>query len=578
MIHKPAPLTIIRLKYLCFLGLFLAASLVWGDQLQPASQVLYTGDYHGTGIYKITPDGTSSVFYSGEGAGGGLGFDLNGNLYTAHGGTIDKVTPDGKGSTFATGIKSAFGLAVDSLGNVYCTEYQDKIGTVCKFAPDGTKSIVDSGLTWPYGMSSDSNGNVYLATLGTHFWRFDQAGKKTDMGPLAGWGRTAIMDLQGSFYTLGFNLTKVSQGQSVGMFAPGIDFEHAVGLAVDNQGNLYQSNCAERGEKEGLIYKYTADGRRSVFCHLPCQQPFWLAFYPPTITPSADNKDASDQVPARAPSTSPPAAPGSKLNAKDGAEVVMVPAGEVTMGADSLTDAEARKVVNTPKHTVNLDGYWIYKYDVTVAQYRKFCADTGQAMPQAPPWGWREDNPIVNVNWDNASKYAKWAGASLPTEAQWEKAARGMDGRNFPWGNDWAPERCVHSNVKWGDQKSTEAVGSRPDGASPYGVMDMVGNVWNWCNDWYADDYYQTSPAKNPTGAPWWIDVPASKDSAGKEIPATKHWSLLRVVRGGAWTLCDPKDFRTTNRDWASSPAYEGNDVGFRCVLPEQAIDASVNK
>ena len=99
-------------------------------------------------------------------------------------------------------------------------------------------------------------------------------------------------------------------------------------------------------------------------------------------------------------------------------------------------------------------------------------------------------------------------------------------------------------------------MGSHTNGVSPYGVMDMAGNVWNWCSDWFAEDYYKTSPASNPTGALGYVDTPKGR-----------NWSLFRTVRGGAWCLCDPKDFRTTNRDWASYPDYKGNDVGFRCVL-----------
>ena len=539
-----------------------SASLPSNTPSQPGPQTLYTGDFGGRGIFKIAPDGTSRVFYQGEGSGGGLAFDKSGNLYTVHGAKIAKVTPDGKNTTFASGFKNALGLTVDSLGNVYCTEYQNKTGAVYKFTPAGTKSTVESGLTWPYSLSSDANGNIYLSVLGHDVTKYTQTGEKRCMGPLCGWGRNAILDSQGSFYTLGFNITKVANGQSIGMFAPGIDFNHAVGLALDNSGNLYQSNCGETGEentikKEGIIFKYTQDGKRAIFSRPACAQPFWLAFYPPTIVPSPLNNASTD----RAPTPPPPAklhppAPGSHVNAKDGAEMVLVPAGEFMMGADPAADSEERKAVNAPKHSVTLEKYWIYKYDVTVAQYRKFCSETGRAMPAEPSWGWRDDHPIVNVSWEDADKYVKWAGASLPTEAQWEKAARGTDGHAFPWGNEWDPKRCVHSNKVWGDKKATEAVGSHTNGVSPYGVMDMAGNVWNWCSDWFAEDYYKTSPASNPTGALGYVDTPKGR-----------NWSLFRTVRGGAWCLCDPKDFRTTNRDWASYPDYKGNDVGFRCVL-----------
>ena len=167
------------------------------------------------------------------------------------------------------------------------------------------------------------------------------------------------------------------------------------------------------------------------------------------------------------------------INPKDGAEMVWVPAGEFLMGS---TDDEGVRD-ERPQRKVYLDGYWMYKTEVTVAQYRKFCEATNREMPEAPEWGWKEDHPVVNVSWHDAVDYAKWAGASLPTEAQWEKAARGTDGRVFPWGNEWDAGACANS-VSW-SLKGTKPVGSCPAGASPYGCVDMAGNAWEWCADWY---------------------------------------------------------------------------------------------
>ena len=133
-------------------------------------------------------------------------------------------------------------------------------------------------------------------------------------------------------------------------------------------------------------------------------------------------------------------------------------------------------------------------------------------MPEVPAWGWIDTHP-VNVSWNDAKAYAKWAGVTLPTEAQWEKAARGTDGRVYPWGNDWDAAKCNNS-VGANHPGKTSPVGSFPAGASPYGCLDMAGNVWQWCADWYGADYYTTSPAKNPTG------------------PAT---GTVRVLRGGSW-------------------------------------------
>ena len=226
------------------------------------------------------------------------------------------------------------------------------------------------------------------------------------------------------------------------------------------------------------------------------------------------------------------------VNLKDGAELVLIPAGEFTMGSAHGVGGPDEH----PAHKVYLDSYSIYKNDVTVAQYRKFCEATGRTMPVAPDWGWIDNHPIVNVTWDDATAYAHWAGAALPTEAEWEKAARGTDGREYPWGNDWDAAKC--SNGVATNPRKTSAVGSFPAGASPYGVLDMEGNVWQWCADWYGDDYYKDSPLRNPIG------------------PDT---GTMRVLRGGSWCNGITVGFRAAYRD-RGIPIYRGGDGGFRCV------------
>ena len=209
----------------------------------------------------------------------------------------------------------------------------------------------------------------------------------------------------------------------------------------------------------------------------------------------------------------------AKTNRKDGAELVWVPPGEFMMGSD---DGERRE---KPIHRVVLDGYWIYKHPVTVGQYRLFCAATGRALRHAPPWGWQEEHPIVNVSWEYATAYAQWAGVSVPTEAEWEKAARGTDGRTFPWGDEWDRAKCCSSvGLR---RSSVNFVGSLHEGASPYGALDMAGNVWEWTADWYEETYYAFSPEKHPTGP---------------------FFGTHRVVRGGSWGNDTVHDYRTSTR------------------------------
>jgi serine/threonine-protein kinase len=194
----------------------------------------------------------------------------------------------------------------------------------------------------------------------------------------------------------------------------------------------------------------------------------------------------------------------------DGMVMVYVPAGEFLMGS-SDADGQAWDS-EKPQHTVYLDAYWIDRTEVTNIQYRK-CVEAGACRE---PECWDEDNyapdqPVVCVSWDDAQDYAAWAGGRLPTEAEWEKAARGTDGRIYPWGNS-APN-C--DKVNYSDCIGRPAVvGSCLLGASPYGALDMAGNVWEWVADWYDEGYYARSPARNPQG-------PDSGD--------------YRVVRGGAF-------------------------------------------
>jgi len=239
-----------------------------------------------------------------------------------------------------------------------------------------------------------------------------------------------------------------------------------------------------------------------------------------------------------------PAEPPVKtVNPRDGAILMLVPAGKFLMGD--------RETPNNPRRAVTLSEYWIYQKLVTVDMYRKFCKATGRPMPSEPVYidyhfnpGWKKGNhPIVNVSWDDAVAYATWAGVTLPTEAQWEKAARGTDGRKYPWGNQYDPHKLHHSNDD-GDARGTAPTGAFLNGVSPYGAFDMAGNVFQWCSDYYMADYYKYSPDTDPTG------------------PTSGH---DRAVRCASWYDDDDVDYVASRR--AGNPkSFKSIYTGFRCA------------
>jgi eukaryotic-like serine/threonine-protein kinase len=246
----------------------------------------------------------------------------------------------------------------------------------------------------------------------------------------------------------------------------------------------------------------------------------------------------------------------TQVSDKDGMTLLYVPAGDFLMGA-SVFDSQAR-FDEKPQHTVYLDEFWLDQTDVTNAMFKKFADATGYKTdaekrgsslafdPATVTWSevkganWQhprgsgsdlnglDNHPVVQVSWNDATAYCQWAGRRLPTEAEWEKAARGADGRLYPWGNQPVAGNLLNFadrnlNGEVADKivddgyEFTSPVGHYPDGASPYGALDMSGNVSQWVQDRFDDNYYASSPTHNPTG-------PTSSASFDR-----------RAFRGGAW-------------------------------------------
>jgi formylglycine-generating enzyme required for sulfatase activity len=239
--------------------------------------------------------------------------------------------------------------------------------------------------------------------------------------------------------------------------------------------------------------------------------------------------------------------PTEIMDAK-GVPMCLVPAGQFTMGSENGDDDER------PVHTVYLDAFYMDKYEVTNARYAACVADGACTPPHEMSSFTRSsyygnpqyaDYPVINVDWYQAQAYCAWRGARLPTEAEWEKAARGTDGRTYPWGNN-APT-CSLANFDPARGNScvgdTSAVGSYPAGASPYGIYDLAGNVWEWVADWYDENYYAVSPSRNPTGP-----------SSGS----------YRALRGGSWNSSE--DFVRASYRNGNVPDSWYNNIGFRCT------------
>jgi len=269
-------------------------------------------------------------------------------------------------------------------------------------------------------------------------------------------------------------------------------------------------------------------------------------------------------------------------------DMVLIPAGEFLMGSKEGEGAFDEH----PQHTVYLDEYYIDKYEVTNAQFQEFVEATGyvtdaEQKGQGEVWNPKEhyhkkqlsfngvnwkcpnawrivcpyaechpkvwenynianrmNHPVVQISWNDAEAYCRWAGKRLPTEAEWEKAARGSEGFTWPWGDEFNPQKAdVTAYTNMGSEVPMP-VGQFSTDVSPYGIYDLAGNVREWVADWYAPDYYAHSPAQDPMG------------------PETGQF---RILRGGSWANSDSSNLRSASRAY-KPPDYSGNFVGFRCA------------
>lgn len=214
------------------------------------------------------------------------------------------------------------------------------------------------------------------------------------------------------------------------------------------------------------------------------------------------------------------------VNPKNTSEAVFISAGDFMMGDDDTSFIKD----DNPRRKVRLSAYWIDKNLVTVSMYKHYCIRAGKKMPEAPAYNpsWSlENHPMVNVTWDEARAYCIWVGGDLPTEAQWEKAARGTDGRKYPWGDKFDKSKAPPIDME--DVEATVQVGIY--GVSPYGCTDMACNVWQWCRDWYHKDFWKDHLSDQPN--------PENKNLGDKRF---------RSLRSGYWNTGDTENYRAAYR------------------------------
>lgn len=257
----------------------------------------------------------------------------------------------------------------------------------------------------------------------------------------------------------------------------------------------------------------------------------------------------------------------SPANATDTAHI---PSGKFIMGIDKNIPAAKRAKLKPwsreafhdegPAHEIELSSYMIDKYEVSNAPYKEFMKATGHAAPAYwdDPRLNKGNHPVVGVNFADATAYCEWKGMRLPTEAEWENAARGPEGNRYPWGDDLDPQKANYGK----NHSSTMPVDSLPQGASPYGLHHMAGNAFEWVSDWYDPKFYEKGPfAKNTTGPAKAVWLGGTGTYVDRLTVGEK-----RVIRGGSW-IAPATSATTTHRFWNQpmNNSY-GVGLGFRCA------------
>ncbi|MFC1997518.1 formylglycine-generating enzyme family protein [Chloroflexota bacterium] len=323
---------------------------------------------------------------------------------------------------------------------------------------------------------------------------------------------------------------------------------------------VFLLGCQSAEVDEALIVK-TRNIENTV-TQTPKLTPRKTEFPTKTLTPISTKKLTATNQPSSIPRAT--RIPGeTQVSPNDGMVLVFIPEGTFQMGSRSM-DGRA-DYDEIPQHLVNLDAYWMDQTVVTNAMYVRFLDEMGNQTEGRTVWldagdedvfiyqlgeEWQpiqgyEDHPAIEISWYGAQAYCDWVGRRLPSEAEWEKAARGSDGRVYPWGDDIDCNKAQYANCAGG----LLTVDSKPDGASPFGILGLSGNTWEWTSDWYSEDYYSSSPLENPKG-------PDEGET--------------RTLRGGSWEY-DSKHLRAANRR-NNGPAVSMHDYGFRCVLDDDVL------